>query len=57
MGANVENLLLSDGKLVVEHHFKKILPDAVGNLRRGRIVKQGETRLSFYQKAETPENL
>ncbi len=43
-------ILNKDGVLVVEHHFKKILPDEVRNLRRWRIVKQGDNSLSFYEK-------
>jgi 16S rRNA G966 N2-methylase RsmD len=50
MGVNADKLLQDEGKLIVEHHFKNILPDAVGNLRRWRIIKQGETQLSFYEK-------
>jgi 16S rRNA (guanine966-N2)-methyltransferase len=43
--------LLNDGGiLVVEHHTKKNIPDAVGDLRRWRILKQGETSLSFYER-------
>jgi 16S rRNA (guanine(966)-N(2))-methyltransferase RsmD len=43
-------LLAEGGLLVVEHHSKNPLPDAVGDLRRWRIVKQGESRLSFYER-------
>ncbi len=50
MGVNADKLLQDEGKLIVEHHFKNILPDALGNLRRWRIIKQGETQLSFYEK-------
>lgn len=42
-------LLNTGGILVVEHHTKKNMPDAVGSLRRWRILKQGETSLSFYE--------
>ena len=47
------NLTLLDdrGILVVEHHAKKQMPDLVGELRRWRILKQGETSLSFYEHA------
>lgn len=45
------DLLKGGGLLVVEHHTKKQLPDAVGSLRRWRVVKQGETSLSFYENA------
>lgn len=57
IGADIGKLLRDDGKLIVEHHFKKSLPDAVGKLRRWRIIKQGETQLSFYEKEEFSKNL
>lgn len=41
-------LLTNDGLLVVEHHHKTDLPETVGNLRRTRILKQGDSSLSFY---------
>lgn len=42
--------LLNDGGiLVVEHHTKKHMPDEIGRVRRWRILKQGETSLSFYE--------
>lgn len=43
-------LLNADGVFIAEHHAKNALPDAVGELRRWRILKQGETNLSFYEK-------
>ena len=48
--SNVLNLLNEDGILIVEHHTKNILPDAFGEIRRWRVLKQGETQLSFYEK-------
>lgn len=46
-----ENSILKDGGLlIVEHHSKKKLPDEVNSLRRWRILKQGESYLSFYEK-------
>jgi 16S rRNA (guanine966-N2)-methyltransferase len=47
-GANA-TLLAEDGLLIVEHHSKKTLPDLTGSIRRWRIVKQGESNLSFYE--------
>jgi 16S rRNA (guanine966-N2)-methyltransferase len=44
-----KTLLNDGGTLVVEHHAKKPVPDAVGDLRRWRVLKQGETSLSFYE--------
>lgn len=45
------DLLNGNGVLVVEHHAKKQMPDAVGTIRRWRVLKQGETNLSFYENA------
>jgi 16S rRNA (guanine(966)-N(2))-methyltransferase RsmD len=45
-------LLTKKGLLVVEHHHKKALPDEFGNLRRTRVLKQGDSSLSFYQVRE-----
>ena len=48
--ADEETKFLSgDGVFIAEHHAKNMLPDAVGELRRWRILKQGETNLSFYE--------
>jgi len=47
---NITNLLSDEGILVVEHHTKTMLPDLIGELRRWRILKQGETQLSFYER-------
>ena len=49
-GASESTLLNHEGLLVVEHHSKTPIPDAVGMLRRWRILKQGETHLSFYER-------
>lgn len=50
IGNSETNILSESGILVVEHHFKNTLPESVGNIRRWRIVKQGENCLSFYEK-------
>ncbi len=47
---NIRNLLAPGGVLILEHHAKKILPEAVGDVRRWRVLKQGETQLSFYER-------
>ena len=49
-GAPESNLLNTDGVLIAEHHTKNTLPDAIGELRRWRVLKQGETSLSFYER-------
>jgi 16S rRNA (guanine(966)-N(2))-methyltransferase RsmD len=50
-GENTNNLIRGDGVLVVEHHSKKHIPDSTGGLRRWRVLKQGESSLSFFDKA------
>ena len=45
------DLLNDGGILVVEHHSKKHMHELVGTLRRWRVLKQGETNLSFYENA------
>jgi 16S rRNA G966 N2-methylase RsmD len=41
-------LLHEGGLLIVEHHHKTELPEAIGSLTRKRILKQGDSSLSFY---------
>jgi 16S rRNA (guanine(966)-N(2))-methyltransferase RsmD len=50
-GSPENALLRQDGVVIAEHHTKNILPDAAGLLRRWRILKQGETSLSFYERS------
>ena len=40
--------LNDDGFLIAEHHHKTQLPDTVGKLHRARILKQGDSALSFF---------
>jgi 16S rRNA (guanine(966)-N(2))-methyltransferase RsmD len=42
-------LLSENGVLIAEHHAKQTLPDLVGELRRWRLLKQGDSCLSFYE--------
>lgn len=49
VGANTSKLLNEDGLFIAEHHHKNTLPEQVGNLRRIRVLKQGDSSLSFYQ--------
>jgi 16S rRNA (guanine(966)-N(2))-methyltransferase RsmD len=42
-------LLSADAIVVVEHHKKRELADAFGSLKRYRLLKQGDSALSFYQ--------
>ncbi len=41
-------LLNEPGLLIVEHHHKTELPETIGSLKRTRILKQGDSSLSFY---------
>jgi 16S rRNA (guanine966-N2)-methyltransferase len=45
------DLLADDGIFVVEHHSKSPVPDGIGSIRRWRLIKQGESSLSFYEHA------
>lgn len=47
--ANAEKLLTADGILILEHHAKTNLPETIGGINRRRVLKQGETQLSFYE--------
>jgi 16S rRNA G966 N2-methylase RsmD len=35
--------------LIVEHHHKNQLPETIGKLGRTRILKQGDSALSFFR--------
>ena len=51
-GAHASSLLTENGLLIVEHHHKNELKDELGSIIRSRILKQGDSALSFYQLAE-----
>ncbi len=38
------------GVLIIEHHAEMFFPEKFGVMRRWRVVVQGETALSFYEK-------
>ena len=40
--------------VVAEHHHKLKLPAEVGNLRRYRVLRQGDAALSFYKRHHAP---
>ena len=42
------SLLQHDGLAIVEHYHKTMLPEALGSLHRTRVLKQGDSSLSFY---------
>jgi 16S rRNA (guanine(966)-N(2))-methyltransferase RsmD len=43
------DLLHADGRLILEHDRRRVLPAFAGQLERTRIVEQGDTHLSFYR--------
>jgi 16S rRNA (guanine(966)-N(2))-methyltransferase RsmD len=51
IGTPESTLLKEDGVLIAEHHHKNELRDEVGSLRRWRIIKQGDSSLSFYERS------
>lgn len=48
LGAQASNLFSENGLLIVEHHHKTILPEELGRIRCTRVLKQGDSALSFY---------
>ena len=51
IGENAAGLLAQDGVIVVEHHKKKDLPKGFNEWQRYRVVRQGDSCLSLYQRA------
>lgn len=51
VGSPTASLLVEGGLLIVEHHHKKLLADNLGNLQRTRVLKQGDSALTFYEAA------
>jgi len=49
VGAHAVNLLRAGGILIVEHHHKNNLKETLRHIRRWRILKQGDSALSFYE--------
>jgi 16S rRNA (guanine966-N2)-methyltransferase len=47
-GDSAGALLAEGGWLIVEHHHKNALTDEIGSIRRLRVLKQGDSALSFY---------
>jgi 16S rRNA (guanine(966)-N(2))-methyltransferase RsmD len=49
-----KRLLAVGGKLIVEHGASAKVPEAIGGLHRVRILKQGDSGLSFFGWKEAP---
>ncbi len=52
-GRDSKALLGHQGLLIVEHRHKNQLPEVVAEIKRARILKQGDSALSFYEKASS----
>ena len=48
-GTRSSSLLTAKGLVIVEHHHKNNLPEETGGLVRYRVLKQGDSALSFYE--------
>lgn len=57
LATSIPRLLSSAGLLIVEHHHKKELPEEIGNLHRVRLLKQGDSALSFYRAITTEKQV
>ena len=51
-GAHACSLLTENGLLIVEHQHKNELKAEAGSIIRSRVLKQGDSALSFYRLAE-----
>jgi 16S rRNA (guanine(966)-N(2))-methyltransferase RsmD len=50
IGSHPGDLLTEDGLVVVEHYHKNQLSEVFGHLKRTRVLKQGDSSLSFYNR-------
>ena len=55
IGNHMSDLLQPNGLIIVEHHHKNELKDSFGSMIRTRILKQGDSALSFYEKLESED--
>ena len=45
---NQPQIITDEGIIIVEHHHKLELPQVLGKLERTRVLKQGDSSLSFF---------
>ena len=55
IGEHITDLLQPNGLLIVEHHHKNNLKESFGGIIRTRILKQGDSVLSFYERLESED--
>lgn len=46
------SIVAPGGILLIEHHSEMFFPESIGPLRRRRVVTQGDTALSFYERKQ-----
>jgi 16S rRNA (guanine(966)-N(2))-methyltransferase RsmD len=49
LGTHSKELLSDDALIVVEHHHKNRLPGIIADIEQARVVRQGDSSLSFYR--------
>ena len=49
LASHAQKLLTSDALVIAEHHHKNQLPENIGELNRSRVLKQGDSSLSFFE--------
>ncbi len=50
LGESTASLLSQNGIVIVEHSSKNVLNEEFGELKRCRVLKQGDSSLSFYER-------
>lgn len=50
LGESASPVLAAEGILIAEHSTKTMLPDELGEMRRWRVVRQGDSSLSFFER-------
>src|SRR5690242_14186522 len=48
IGSNADRLLTADALVIAEHHHKNQLPETIAVLNRIRVLKQGDSSLTFF---------
>jgi 16S rRNA (guanine(966)-N(2))-methyltransferase RsmD len=50
LGESADTLLTDGGLVIAEHHHKNHLSEQFGRLTRTRVLKQGDSALSFFER-------
>jgi 16S rRNA (guanine966-N2)-methyltransferase len=49
LGSHAQELLTPDSLVIAEHHHKNQLPETIASLNRTRVLKQGDSSLTFFE--------